>query len=99
MPSDLSGAAAHGRRHQQRTSGHEPAWTAKLAWRREASPMIIIASQVHVHEANTPKRPWHSVPNWPDHVTGDEMVAATAKVGVDAGIFISAFSVYRYGAR
>ena len=37
--------------------------------------MTIIDSQVHAYEANTPKRPWHSVPNWPDHVTGDEMVA------------------------
>jgi len=38
--------------------------------------MAIIDSQVHVYEANTPKRPWHSVPNWPDHVTGDEIRAA-----------------------
>jgi hypothetical protein len=38
--------------------------------------MMMIDSQVHAYEANTPKRPWHSVPNWPDHVTGDEMVAA-----------------------
>ncbi len=38
--------------------------------------MAIIDSQVHAYEANTPRRPWHSVPNWPDHVTGDEMVAA-----------------------
>src|SRR5437016_542038 len=38
--------------------------------------MPIIDSQVHAYEANTPKRPWHTVPNWPDHVTGDEMVAA-----------------------
>ena len=45
-----------------------------------------------------PKRPWHSVPNWPDHVTGDEMVAAMDKVGVDGAIFISAFSLYRYDA-
>jgi hypothetical protein len=45
--------------------------------------MTIIDSQVHAYEANTPKRPWHSVPNWPDHVTGDEMVAAMDKVGVD----------------
>jgi len=29
--------------------------------------MIIIDSQVHAYEANTPKRPWHSVRNWPDH--------------------------------
>src|SRR5260370_518494 len=61
-------------------------------------PMTIIDSQVHVYEANTPKRPWHSVPNWPDHVTGDEMVAAMDKVGVDGAIFISAFSMYQYDA-
>jgi len=60
--------------------------------------MAIIDSQVHAYEANTPKRPWHSVPNWPDHVTGDEMVAAMGKVGVDGAIFISAFSMYRYDA-
>jgi L-fuconolactonase len=24
--------------------------------------MTIIDSQVHAYEANTPKRPWHSVP-------------------------------------
>ena len=60
--------------------------------------MIIIDSQVHAYEANTPKRPWASVPNWPAHVTGDEMVAAMDKVGVDGAIFISAFSMYRYDA-
>ena len=27
--------------------------------------MTIIDSQVHAYEANTPKRPWHTVPNWP----------------------------------
>ena len=60
--------------------------------------MPMIDSQVHAYEANTPKRPWASVPNWPDHVTGDEMVAAMDKVGVDGAIFISAFSMYRYDA-
>ena len=60
--------------------------------------MTIIDSQVHAYEANTPKRPWHSVPNWPDHVTGDEMVAAMDKVGVDGAIFISAFGLYQYDA-
>ena len=60
--------------------------------------MAIIDSQVHAYEANTPKRPWHSVPNWPPHVTGDEMVAAMDKVGVDGAIFISAFSLYHYDA-
>lgn len=57
---------------------------------------MIIDSQVHAYEANTPARPWHSVPNWPPHVTGDEMVAAMDKVGVDGAIFISAFSLYQY---
>jgi predicted TIM-barrel fold metal-dependent hydrolase len=56
--------------------------------------MTIIDSQVHAYEANTPKRPWLNVPNWPDHVTGDEMVAAMDKVGVDGAIFISVFSMY-----
>jgi L-fuconolactonase len=60
--------------------------------------MPIIDSQVHAYEANTPKRPWATVPNWPPHVTGDEMVAAMDKVGVDGAIFISAFSQYRYDA-
>src|ERR1700741_1984128 len=60
--------------------------------------MAIIDSQVHCYEANTPKRPWATVPNWPAHVTGDEMVAAMDKVGVDGAIFISAFSLYRYDA-
>ena len=54
--------------------------------------MAIIDSQVHAYEANTAKRPWHTVPNWPDHVTGDEMVAAMDSVGVDGAIFISTFS-------
>src|SRR3989475_4455188 len=63
-----------------------------------ASPTMIIDSQVHAYEANTPKRPWYRVPNWPAHVTGDEMVAAMDKVGVDGAIFISPFSMYRYDA-
>src|SRR4051812_5848154 len=65
---------------------------------RGASPAPIIDSQVHAYEANTPKRPWFRVPNWPDHVTGDEMVAAMDKVGVDGAIFVSPFSMYRYDA-
>jgi L-fuconolactonase len=65
---------------------------------RRSILMTVIDSQVHAYEANTPNRPWHSVPNWPDHVTGDEMMAAMDKVGVDGAIFISAFSMYRYDA-
>ena len=60
--------------------------------------MPIIDSQVHCYEANTPKRPWHNVPNWPPHATGDEMVAAMDKLGIDGAIFISAFSMYQYDA-
>ena len=59
---------------------------------------MIIDSQVHAYEANTAKRPWDTVPNWPDHVTGDEMVAAMDKVGVDGAILVSPFSMYRYDA-
>jgi L-fuconolactonase len=58
--------------------------------------MTIIDSQVHAYEANTAKRPWSTVPNWPDHVTGDEMIAAMDEVGVDGAIFISAFGLYRF---
>jgi L-fuconolactonase len=60
--------------------------------------MMIIDSQVHAYEANTPKRPWHSVRNWPASATGDETVAAMDKLGIDGAIFISAFSLYRYDA-
>jgi hypothetical protein len=63
-----------------------------------ASPMTIIDAQVHAYAANTPERPWHSVPNWPPHVTGDEMVVAMNKVGVDGAIYISPFSMYQYDA-
>ncbi|WP_424628416.1 amidohydrolase family protein [Bradyrhizobium sp. SYSU BS000235] len=58
--------------------------------------MTIIDSQVHAYEANTPKRPWHIVPNWPDHATGDEMVTAMNEVGVDGAILVSPYSMYRY---
>src|ERR1700709_741768 len=61
-----------------------------------SSHAMIIDSQVHAYAANTPERPWHSVPNWPPHVTGDEMVAAMDKVGVDGAIYISPFSMYQY---
>ena len=60
--------------------------------------MPVIDSQVHAYEANTPKRPWHSVPNWPASATGDEMVAAMDKLGIDGAIFISSFSLYQYDA-
>ena len=58
----------------------------------------IIDAQVHAYAANTPDRPWHSVPNWPAHATGDEMVAAMDKLGIDGAIYISPFSMYQYDA-
>ena len=58
--------------------------------------MTIIDSQVHCYEANTPARPWHRLPNWPAHATGDEMVVEMDKLGIDGAIFISSFSMYRY---
>jgi predicted TIM-barrel fold metal-dependent hydrolase len=60
--------------------------------------MPIIDSQVHAYEANTPERPWSSVPNWPEHVTGDEMVTEMDKLGIDGAILISPFAMYRYDA-
>ena len=38
------------------------------------------------------------MPNWPAHVTGDEMVEAMDAVGVDGAIMISPFATYRYDA-
>ena len=59
--------------------------------------MMVIDSQVHAYEANTSQRPWRTRPHgWPDHVTGDEMVAAMDKVGVDGAIFVSAYGLYGY---
>ena len=60
--------------------------------------MPVIDSQIHAYEANTSKRPWHNVPNWPPSATGDEQVAAMDKLGIDGAIFISAFSMYGYDA-
>jgi len=59
---------------------------------------MIIDSQIHAYEPNTPKRPWAKVPNWPASATGDETVAAMDRLGIDGAIFISSFSMYRYDA-
>jgi predicted TIM-barrel fold metal-dependent hydrolase len=60
--------------------------------------MMIIDSQVHAYEPNTPKRPWQSMRNWPPSATGDETVAAMDKLRIDGAIFISAASLYGYDA-
>ena len=61
--------------------------------------MAIIDSQVHAYAANTPQRPWRKPPHdWPDHVTGEEMVGAMDAVGVDGAIMVSPNSLYGYEA-
>jgi hypothetical protein len=47
-----------------------------------ARPPVVIGAKVPACAANTPERPWHNVPNWPAHLSGDEIVAAMDKVGV-----------------
>ena len=42
-----------------------PSGNVKTRPKSEERPMPIIDFQVHAYEANTPQRPWHSVPNWP----------------------------------
>jgi predicted TIM-barrel fold metal-dependent hydrolase len=58
--------------------------------------MIVIDSQVHAYEAKTSKRTGLGVPGSPEHVTGDEMVAAMDEVGVDGAIFVSVQGLYGY---
>jgi L-fuconolactonase len=60
--------------------------------------MPTIDVQVHAYERNHPGRPWVGHLAGPDHVTGDEMVAAMDAVGVDGAILVSPFSLYRYDA-
>ena len=60
--------------------------------------MMIIDSQVHCYAANTPDRPWaHTPVGWEmPSVTGDQMVVAMDKVGVDGAIYVSPFNLYSY---
>ena len=60
--------------------------------------MTTIDAQVHAYERNHPGRPWAGVLRGPEHVTGDEMVAAMDAVGVDGALLVSPFSMYRYDA-
>jgi len=46
-----------------------------------------------------PQRPLVQGAELAPHVTGDEMVAAMDKVGVDGAIFVSPFSMYQYDGR
>jgi predicted TIM-barrel fold metal-dependent hydrolase len=60
--------------------------------------MPVIDAQVHAYEHNHPGRPWAGHLAGPDHVTGDEMVAAMDAVGVDGAILVSPFALYRFDA-
>src|SRR2546423_14461164 len=60
--------------------------------------MLTLDAQVHAYERNHRGRPWQGTLTGPDHVTGDEMVAAMDAVGVDGAVLVSPFSMYRYDA-
>ena len=60
--------------------------------------MPIIDSQVHAYERDHPGRPWASVLHGPPSATGDEMVAAMDKVGVDGALLVSPYAMYRFDA-
>ncbi len=60
--------------------------------------MPIIDSQVHAYERDHPGRPWVGTLAGPPEVTGDDMVAAMAQVGVDGALLVSPFAMYRFDA-
>ena len=60
--------------------------------------MSTIDVQVHAYERNHPSRPWAAHLDGPEHVTGDEMVAAMDAVGVDGALLVSPFALYRFDA-
>jgi len=60
------------------------------------TPCLIIDSQVHAYERNHPQRPWHATLEGPPQVTGDDMIIAMDKAGVDAALLVSPISLYRY---
>ena len=60
--------------------------------------MPIIDSQVHAYERDHPGRPWVGTLAGPPEVTGDDMVAAMAQVGVDGALLVSPYAMYRFDA-
>jgi predicted TIM-barrel fold metal-dependent hydrolase len=60
--------------------------------------MVTIDAQVHAYERDHPGRPWAGVLAGPPEVTGDDMVAAMAAVGVDGAVLVSPFTMYGYDA-
>ena len=60
--------------------------------------MPTIDVQVHCYERNHPGRPWHAVLAGPPEVTGPDMVKAMDEVGVDGGLLISVYTMYKWDA-
>jgi len=60
--------------------------------------MSTIDAQVHCYERNHPGRPWAAVLAGPPEVTGADMVKAMDEVGVDGGLLISVFTMYKWDA-
>ena len=60
--------------------------------------MATIDSQVHTYERDHPDRPWAGFLHGPKEVTGDDMVAAMDKVGVDGALLVSPYAMYRFDA-
>ena len=59
---------------------------------------LIIDSQVHSYQRNNSTRPWLGFLQGPEEVTGDDMVEAMDRVGVDGALLVSPFSLYGYDA-
>ena len=95
------GAAARIRasaRHVGWSAGHEPAVIAKLTWQRGDSPDDHHRFPGPCVRGEHTEATLAQCAELARSVTGDEMVAAMDKVGVDGAIFISAFSMYQYDA-
>ncbi|MBM3649265.1 MAG: hypothetical protein FJX11_15890 [Alphaproteobacteria bacterium] len=60
--------------------------------------MATIDAQVHCYERNHPGRPWHAVLAGPPEVTAADMIKAMDEVGVDGGLLISVYTMYRWDA-
>jgi L-fuconolactonase len=58
--------------------------------------MPVIDAQVHCYERNHPGRPWAAVLAGPPEVTGPDMIKAMDAVGVDGGLLVSVYTMYRW---
>ena len=60
--------------------------------------MPTIDAQVHCYERNHPGRPWAAVLAGPPEVTAADMIKAMDDVGVDGGLLVSVWTMYRWDA-